>query len=249
MLTVAQLLERWLSADQPWKPSTRIGYRSNARFLGTDPTPGGVRVVSLTPGDVRRVFERWERDGATVAVIAGRFRVLRSAVGWAYDERIIDHHPIRNMRGPGRAEPRRPLEDSAVQSLLRAGEERCSKRLRTTLALQRACGGGIERRRICSWFVWPRTPARAVVSSPRSSSRISKVGPCRSGAQCPAMQSRYRSPATRGPSTAPAGMAESAQAPSRGPTCGSCKKTRSTVTVAARTGRRWWRARTRVLAR
>jgi hypothetical protein len=41
------------------------------------------------------------------------------------------------------------------------------------------------------------------------------------------MQSRYRSPATRGPSTAPAGMAESAQAPSRGPTCGSCKKTRS----------------------
>jgi hypothetical protein len=47
----------------------------------------------------------------------------------------------------------------------------------------------------------------------------------------------------------PAGMAESAQAPSRGPTCGSCKKTRSTVTVAARTGRRWWRARTRVLAR
>src|SRR5689334_13918850 len=38
MLTVAELLERWLHADQPWKPSTRIGYRSNARFLGTDRT-------------------------------------------------------------------------------------------------------------------------------------------------------------------------------------------------------------------
>jgi integrase len=124
MLTIAELLERWLHADQPWKPSTRVGYRSNARFLGAEPTLGQSRVVSLTPRDVRRAFARWEGDGASVSVIGGRFRVLRAAVGWAYDERIIDHHPIRNMRGPGRTEPRRPLDDSAVRSLLQTAEQR-----------------------------------------------------------------------------------------------------------------------------
>ncbi len=55
-------------------------------------------------------------------MIAGRFRALRSAVGWAYDERIIDHHPIRNMRGPGRMEPRRPLTDSDLRSVLWTAE-------------------------------------------------------------------------------------------------------------------------------
>lgn len=124
MLTIAELLERWLSADQPWKPSTRIGYRSNARFLGADVTLAGVRVVSLTPRDVRRALARWERAGASRAVIGGRFRVLRAAVGWAYDERIIDHHPIRTMRGPGRPEPRRPLADGDVKALLGVGEAR-----------------------------------------------------------------------------------------------------------------------------
>lgn len=124
MLTIAELLERWLHADQPWKPSTTISYRSNARFLGTDPMLACSRVVSMSPRHVRRAFARWERDGASLAVIGGRFRVLRAAIGWAYDERIIDHHPIRNMRGPGRTEPRRPLEDSAVRSLLQTAEAR-----------------------------------------------------------------------------------------------------------------------------
>lgn len=124
MLTVGELLGRWLIADQPWKPSTMIGYRSNARFLGADPTLASVRVVSLTPRDVRRAFARWERDGASPAVIGGRFRVLRSATGWAYDERIIDHHPLRNMRGPGRSEPRRPVPDRDVRLLLGAAEAR-----------------------------------------------------------------------------------------------------------------------------
>ena len=30
--------------------------------------------------------------GASQSVIGGRFRVLRSAIGWAYDERVIDDH-------------------------------------------------------------------------------------------------------------------------------------------------------------
>jgi hypothetical protein len=42
----------------------------------------------------------------------------------AYDERVIDAHPLRVMRGSGRVPPRRPLPDDALASLLRAAEAR-----------------------------------------------------------------------------------------------------------------------------
>lgn len=122
MLTVAELLERWLAADHRWKPSTWVGYRSNARHLSADAALARTKVASVTPQLLRAAFERWEADGATASVVGGRFRALRSAVGWAYDERIIDHHPIRNMRGPGRVEPRRPLTDSDLRSVLWTAE-------------------------------------------------------------------------------------------------------------------------------
>ena len=122
LLTVAELLERWLAADHPWKPSTRIGYTSNARFLSTDPMLGARRVVSLTPDLVNAASRRWTSAGASISVTSGRFRVLRAAIGWAYDERIIDHHPVRHMRGPGRPEPRRPLTDVELAALLITAE-------------------------------------------------------------------------------------------------------------------------------
>ena len=121
-LTVGELLGRWLVADQAWKPSTRVGYRSNARWLANDTQLARARVVSLNPAQLRAAFARWSAAGATTAVIGGRFRVLRAAVGWAYDQRIIDTHPIRAMRGPGRVEPRRPLADDEVRALLWAAE-------------------------------------------------------------------------------------------------------------------------------
>jgi integrase len=124
MLTVGELFERWLLADHPWKPSTRVGYASNARLIAADRKLASTRVVSLTPQAVRAAFARWEAAGASSATVAGRFRVLRSAIGWAYDERIIDHHPIRSMRGPGRPEPRRPMTDDEIRALLVFTEQR-----------------------------------------------------------------------------------------------------------------------------
>jgi integrase len=124
MLTVAELLERWLLADHPWKPSTQVGYASNARLIVDDRKLASTRVVSLTPQAVRAAFARWEAAGATSSTVALRFRVLRSAIGWAYDERIIDHHPIRSMRGPRRPEPRRPLTDDEIRVLLAFAEQR-----------------------------------------------------------------------------------------------------------------------------
>lgn len=122
-LTVGELLERWLEADHPWRPSTRIGYRSNVRLLRAE-TIAGERVVSLTPTQVRAAMARWQAEGTTTSAAVARFRVLRSAIGWAYDERIIDHHPIRNMRGPTRSEPRRPLHPDEVRRLLGTAESR-----------------------------------------------------------------------------------------------------------------------------
>ena len=122
MLTVEELLELWLAADHPWKSSTYVGYRSNAKALRADAVLASTRVVSLTPKLVRVAFDRWARNEATVSVVAGRFRCLRAAIGWAYDVRIIDTYPIRTMRGPTRPAPRRPLDDDVVSRLLTTAE-------------------------------------------------------------------------------------------------------------------------------
>jgi site-specific recombinase XerC len=169
-LTVAELVERWLLADHSWKPSTVVGYRSNSRFLANDTPLAGARVVSLTPVLVRAAFARWTAAGASQSVIGGRFRVLRSAIGWAYDERIIDIHPIRNMRGPGRVEPRRPLRDDDVRALLWAAE--------TAVIAAVAADDGRPRsrqlRRLAEqdllWSASPPTLAPAGENSPRCSS-------------------------------------------------------------------------------
>lgn len=99
-----------------------VGYRSAARGLIQDRRLADTRAVSLTPVQLRTTFARWSTDGVTLSVIGGRFRVLRAAIGWAYDQRIIDVHPIRSMRGPGRVEPRCPLSDDDVRQLLWAAE-------------------------------------------------------------------------------------------------------------------------------
>jgi integrase len=103
------------------EPSTYRGYVSNAGYLRSDPI-GALRVCTLTPNRVRAAMARWQATGATDAVIGGRFRVLRAAIGWAHSERVIDVHPIRDMRGPRRPEPRRPMPDQDLGQLLQVAE-------------------------------------------------------------------------------------------------------------------------------
>lgn len=126
-LTIGELLVRWLAADHDWKPSTWVGYRSNVRGLTTDTTITAQRVVALTPHLLRQAMARWAAAGATPSVVAGRFRTLRAAIGWAYDERIIDRHPINTMRGPPGQEPRLAVPTDALRQLLRTAEERVEK--------------------------------------------------------------------------------------------------------------------------
>jgi len=96
-LTVGELLERWLSAHHDWRPATWISARSNAKALRADGLAAR-RVSTLKPEHVRAAMAAWSGAGASVAVVSGRFRVLRSAIGWAHVERIIDVNPLSGMR-------------------------------------------------------------------------------------------------------------------------------------------------------
>ena len=69
--------------------------------LGADPLAVR-RVSTLKPEHVRAAMAAWSSAGASVAVVSGRFRVLRSAIGWAHVERVIDVNPLSGMRGPQR---------------------------------------------------------------------------------------------------------------------------------------------------
>jgi integrase len=114
-LTVGDLLERWLAAHHDWRPSTWNSARSNVKALSTDPIALR-RVSSLRPEVVREAMARWKGSGAGVSIVWGRFRILRSALGWAQSESVIERNPIGDMRGPPRPGTRMhvPVPDVAV---------------------------------------------------------------------------------------------------------------------------------------
>ena len=120
-LTVGELLERWLCAQHDWRPATWTGVRSNVKALSADPIATR-RVATLRPEVVRVTMVRWREAGAGVSVVSGRFRVLRSAVGWAQAESIIDRNPLRDMRGPPRPGTRMHVPEQDVLALLRMSE-------------------------------------------------------------------------------------------------------------------------------
>lgn len=122
-LTVGRVLEVWLEAEHGWKPATLVSHRSVSRALQADPI-ALEPVARMTPALTRAAMARWAAAGATLSVVGGRFRVLRSALSWAWNERLLTDHPLRGMRGPGRVPPRRPLPDDAVRALIGAAEHR-----------------------------------------------------------------------------------------------------------------------------
>ncbi|MGH9079161.1 MAG: tyrosine-type recombinase/integrase, partial [Acidimicrobiales bacterium] len=126
-LTVGELLERWLTAHHDWRPATWISARSNVKALRADRLAAR-RVTTLTPEVVRAaMMATWTAAGASVAVVSGRFRVLRSAVGWAHVERIVDVNPLSGMRGPTRPGTRLHLTADEVIRLLQRSETRVTE--------------------------------------------------------------------------------------------------------------------------
>ncbi len=125
-LTVGELLERWLGAHHDWRPATWISARSNVKALRADRLAAR-RVTTLTPEVVRAAMACWRATGTSVAVISGRFRVLRSAVGWAHVERIVEVNPLAGMRGPSRPGTRLHLRAEEVMRLLHSSETGVAK--------------------------------------------------------------------------------------------------------------------------
>ncbi len=65
--------------------------------------------------------------GAGVSIVSGRFRVLRSAFGWAHSESIIDRNPIRDMRGAPRPGTRMHVSVGDVAALIDVSEKLAEK--------------------------------------------------------------------------------------------------------------------------
>jgi len=116
-INLGELLGAWLAAEHGWRPSTLVGYRSTTGFLIRDPL-GGRRAVDVTPRVLRAECERWRRSGTRDPTVWGRVRCLRSALRWAYAERILDRDPLDGMPGPPQPGVRLHAPVEAVRDLI-----------------------------------------------------------------------------------------------------------------------------------
>ncbi|WGY01826.1 hypothetical protein QI633_25245 [Nocardioides sp. QY071] len=162
-LTTYQLLEAWLAADHPWKPSTYVGYGANARALARDPVAQRP-AAALSPHEIRHRLAAWQAAGASDAVVAPRFRVLRACLTWAYNERLLDTHPLRMMRGPLPTPPRQALTGEEIRALLLTAETRVRE--------AHANLPWAVREADADWPVAPATPRLAVRTPARLTCRL-----------------------------------------------------------------------------
>jgi hypothetical protein len=87
------------AAEHAWRPSTVAGYRSTVGYLVRDKL-ASQRAVEASPSVLRAVCAAWSTAGWPDPTIWSRVRVLRSALCRAHAERVLDHHPLEEMRGP-----------------------------------------------------------------------------------------------------------------------------------------------------
>lgn len=116
-ITLAELLEVWLAAEHDWRPSTLVGYRSTAGFLARDPV-GGRRAVDVGPQVLRAACARWRQGGSRDPTVWGRVRCMRSALRWAYAERILERDPLDGVPGPPQPGVRLHAPVEAVRALI-----------------------------------------------------------------------------------------------------------------------------------
>lgn len=116
-IVVGDLLGEWFDTDHGWRPSTISGYKSVVRFLTSDPVALR-RAVDLTPRTMAAAQTAWRTTGWRDPTVWARTRVLRSAMGWAYAERIIDLNPLDGMAPPPQAGVRLHASIDDVRAIL-----------------------------------------------------------------------------------------------------------------------------------
>ena len=120
-ITVTDLLQDWLSADHGWRPPTLVGYQSAAGFLIKDGI-GHRRAIDINPTVLRAACTAWRASGWPDPTVWARVRVLRSAVNWAYPERILNRQPLDGMTGPTRAGVRLHAPVDHVRAILHVAQ-------------------------------------------------------------------------------------------------------------------------------
>lgn len=125
-ITVRRLLSEWLAANHDWRPSTVSGYRSMVRFLTGDRI-GARRAVYLTPKVMTAVCAAWRNQGCPEPTVSGRIRVLRSALGWAHVEGILDVFPLDGMHGPPHARVRLHVPVDQVRAILNCAQSQLAE--------------------------------------------------------------------------------------------------------------------------
>jgi len=117
--TMGELLDRWMSVEHDWKPSTWRGYQQTVRRLSDGPVADRAP-ETLTPMVMRAVLRDWEHDGVPASVRALHLRTVKSALAWAYSDGLIINQPLAGMRGPGQPDPKRDVSPEVVHALQHA---------------------------------------------------------------------------------------------------------------------------------
>lgn len=98
-LNVGELLERFMVGPHLWKPATYASHRHVVAGLVPDPLARHP-VLRLRAGAVRAAVLRWQACGLSVAVVSGRWLVLRSAISWAVTEGLLGSNPAGRCARP-----------------------------------------------------------------------------------------------------------------------------------------------------
>lgn len=103
--------------------NTLLAYASDLRDFDTWVTAQGLRLETLTQGDIESYLVHCEAQGLARATRARRLSAVRQLYRFAFDERLREDNPAIRITGPGRAK-RLPktLSEAEVARLLDAAE-------------------------------------------------------------------------------------------------------------------------------
>ncbi len=86
ILSVGDLVKRFVDGPHLWKLATVNSHRSVTRFLVSDKVLADVALTALTPSVAVAAIRRWKHDGASDPTISARWLVLRGSLSWATAE-------------------------------------------------------------------------------------------------------------------------------------------------------------------
>lgn len=134
--TVSTWLEAWFkthSAD--WRPTTRRGYRA-AINLWIVPHLGTIRLEKLKPMTIQKWVNEQSKDGGRARVVLAHV-VLRSALKWAMQQRMMTYNPAALVKVPQPAACQtQPLTADDAKRLLEAtGDHRLGAMVTVALTM------------------------------------------------------------------------------------------------------------------